>query len=141
MDERIEELMVLAADGNASDEELQELEGHLKQNPELSKELSAHKEIKTITDNWMERVKVDLVEDTQRESRNLEQNFGAFIFVLGVAILMGFGLVEGLLDSEAPVWVRGGLGLVLTGSVVLLYSVFRQRQQTSKNDKYTEIIR
>ncbi len=141
MNQRIEELMVLAADGNASDEELKELEVHLKQNPELSKELSAHKEIKTITDNWMKRIKVDLVEDTQRESRNLEQNFGALLFVLGMAILMGFGLVEGLLDPEAPVWLRIGLGLVIAGSVVLLYSVFRQRQQTLKNDKYTEIIR
>ena len=65
-EERFEELMVRVVDGVATAAERDELMNHAVSQPELQKELEAHMALKAVTDGWVDRLEVDLVEDRQR---------------------------------------------------------------------------
>jgi len=139
--ERYEQLMVAVADGHATEAEKELLMSYVQDKPELAKELDAHIQLKSITDGWMERIKLDLVEDRENQEKDRERSIGITLVLIGIAILCGFGCVEMLLDSQVPLYVRIGIGAVSSGILLLFLSLIRQRIQTSKSDKYTEIIR
>ena len=84
-DERLAELMVKVTDGVATAMEREELMSHLKDRPGLLRELEAHAALKAVTDGWVERLQLDLVEDGHREGSmtRLEQGVGVTLFVLG----------------------------------------------------------
>lgn len=142
-DERLATLMVRAADGLATQAEQRELDAHLRQHPELAQELEAHMQIKAVTDQWVQRLDVDLAQDqhARKISTQLEARVGLALLFVGIGVLGGFGLSELFLDPEAPLWVKIGLGSVLSGTLVLLISVIRARLAASKHDAYTEVIR
>lgn len=142
-EQRLAELMVRVADRMASPAEQDELNAYLVEHPELQQELDAHMQIKAITDKWVERLDLDLVEDRVQQSptARLERNVGTALVVSGVGILGGFGLIEFLSVAEAPLWARLGLSLAVGGVLVLLISVIRWRLATHKSDAYKEVIR
>jgi hypothetical protein len=139
--ERYEELVVIVADGKATKEEEEELKSYLESRPELAEELEAHIQIKSITDNWMERVKLDLLVDEQNQARQSERNIGLIFLGIGISLLYGFGIYQLLSGPETPLVVRIGIATAGTGLAILLFSLIRQRIITSKKDKYSEIIR
>jgi anti-sigma factor RsiW len=141
--ERLAELMVRAADGLLPDAERQELHAYLAQDPMLQGELEAHMTIKAVTDGWTARLDADLAEDRHQAQATTrwEARIGVGLLVVGLGILMGFGLIEALLDPEAPLWLRAGLGLTTSGTIVLLFSVVRWRLATYTHDAYREIVR
>ncbi|MBT3218895.1 MAG: hypothetical protein HN348_07365 [Proteobacteria bacterium] len=141
--ERFEELMVRVVDGVATPSEREELMNHVVSHSELQQELEAHMALKAVTDGWVERLEVDLVEDRQRAHplSILERGIGWSLFLVGLALLMGFGMTELLLDAEVPIWVKIGTGALAAGCGVLFASVLRWRWSTSKSDKYKEVIR
>lgn len=142
-EERLATLMVRVADGLATHAEQRELQAHLQQHPTLVEELEAHVQIKAVTDQWVRRLDVDLAQDRHAEktSTQVEARVGLALLFVGVGILGGFGLTELFLDPEAPLWLKVGLGAVLSGTLVLLISVVRARLAARKYDAYTEVIR
>ena len=140
-EDRLAQLMVSVVDGVATPQERDELMAHLKTRPELAVELEEHMALKSMTDDWVSRLDVDLVEDAQVKSTRLEQRIGVALVLAGMAILVGFGLSELLLDPEAPLWLKAGMGLLHGGGILLLVSVIRHRLNTRKKDRYTEVIR
>ncbi|MCB9741327.1 MAG: hypothetical protein H6740_01760 [Alphaproteobacteria bacterium] len=142
-EQRFEELMVKVADGAASAEEERELSAWLATHPEAAAELEQHKQLVAMSRGWLERLELDRVQDAQaaRPAARLEQRLGLALVVLGFAVLTGFGLVEALLDAEAPLWLRAGLGLAGSGTLILLFQVARQRWEALRSDRYEEVIR
>lgn len=140
-EERLEKLMVSVVDGVATPDEQRELSEHLKMRPELAAELESHMSIKSMTDEWVGRLELDLAEDRHRTSARLEARLGVSLLLAGLAVLTGFGLVEAMMAPDAPMWVRVGTGLSLGGSLLLLVAVIRWRLATLKSDAYKEIVR
>ena len=142
-EERFEELMVRVVDGVATAAERDELMNHAVSQPELQKELEAHMALKAVTDGWVDRLEVDLVEDRQRVHplSRWERGVGWSLFLVGLAVLLGFGISELVLEPEVPHWVKLGVGGLFSGCGILLASVVRWRLATSKSDKYNEVIR
>ena len=140
-EERLEELMVKAADGIATEAEKRELEQEIEHRPELAAELEVHMNIKSITDGWSQRLELDLVEDAQQKQRAAENWIGVSLFLAGISVLLAFGMVELVIDPEVPLWLKTGYGLMGAGTVLLLLSAIRHRMATSKQDKYSEVQR
>jgi len=142
-DERLAELMVKVTDGVATAMEREELMSHLKDRPGLLRELEAHAALKAVTDGWVERLQLDLVEDGHREGSmtRLEQGVGVTLFVLGASVVGGWGVFELMLAPDAPLWAKAGIGMLVAGLLVLLLSAIRWRLSTMGSDQYTKVIR
>lgn len=140
-DERLAELMVKVADGLADAAEQTELDAHLADHPALREELAMHEKLNAITDGWVHRLRHDLRDDAARHrvGPRLWVGLGATLLLLGLGILTGGGVVELLLDPEAPDWVKVGTGAVAAGSVMLLAAVGWRR--LTRRDPYQEVIR
>ena len=141
-DIELEALMVAVVDGVASPSQREALHNHLKDHPELARELEEHMAIKALTDGWVRRLDVDLIEDKHRE-QPLTQAEGAIagtLFLAGLAVLTGFGVVE-LFASDAPLWLQVGYGLMAAGGLVAAVSVIRWKWKTWKSDPYNEVVR
>jgi len=141
--ERIEELMVKVVDRVATPAEEEELMSALSGEPELQRELDAHRALKAVTDGWVDRLEADLAEDRHRRQplTRIERRVGVSLAVVGTAVLGGGGLVTALLDESAPLWVRLGLGTLTAAVLVLLFAVVRWRLSVRESDPYTEVIR
>ena len=140
-EERLERLMVAVVDGVATPDEHRELSEHLKSRPELADELESHMAIKSMTDEWVGRLDLDLAEDRYQSGARLDARLGVSLLLAGLAVLMGFGMVEAMLEPDAPMWLQVGMGLSLGGSLLLLIAVIRWRLATWKSDSYKEIVR
>ena len=142
-EERLAELMVRAADDLVTPAEEAELAQHLRRHPELRQELDAHRRIRAVTEGWVKRLDLDLAEDVHNHDPRTrwEARIGLGMLFVGVGILSGFGLAEMMTAPDVPLWVRAGLGLTLSGTIVLLLSVIRWRLATRPHDAYKEVIR
>ena len=141
--ERFEILMVKVVDGVATPEEREELMSHVVQNDELQRELEEQRAIKAVTDGWVERLRLDLVQDTSLKSggSKLEQGLGLMLLSVGFAVLLGFGLMEFAVDPEAPLWVKAGMFSMVAGTLVLIFHAVRVRLRTKKSDRYDDVVR
>jgi len=141
-DIELEALMVAVVDGVASPSQREALYRDLKDHPDLARELEEHMAIKALTDGWVRRLEVDLIEDAHREQpvTRTETAIGGALFLAGLAVLAGFGAAE-VVASDAPIWLRTGYGLMAAGGLVAAVSVLRWKWKTWKRDPYSEVIR
>ncbi len=141
--ERFEELMVKVVDGMATPLERQALDVWLADKPSLRAELEEHLALKAVTDGWVERLELDLVEDRHQAEplTRMEAGVGWALLGVGTSVLGGFGLSTLLLDPTVPAWVKLGTGLCASGTLVLLFAAIRWRLKTRRHDKYTEVVR
>ncbi len=142
-DDRLAELMVKVADGAATAAEREELMGWIADKPELRAELDEHRAMRAVTDGWMRRLEVDLVQDRVEAapSTRLWTGLGIAALVVGMLVLSVAGPLEAMRDPEVPVSIKAGIGLSLGGGLVLLVAVIVGRLRTAKHDPYTEVIR
>ena len=138
----MEALMVAVVDGVASPTQRERLSTYLRDHPELARELEDHMALKALTDGWVSRLEVDLIETRHQEQplTRREAGIAGVLFVTGLSVLTGFGAAE-LLVSEAPLWVRAGYGMMAAGGLVAALSVLRWKLKTWNRDPYTEVIR
>ena len=142
-DERFEELMVRVADQVATPSEEEELMRYVAGRPDLQVELDAHRALKAVTDGWVDRLQLDVVEDAYRVSAvtRFEWGAGVALLLVGIGVMTGWGLVEALVDPAAPLWLKIGLGSSVAGTLVLIAAAVRWRIRTYAHDQYTEVIR
>ena len=142
-EERLAELMVMVTDRTASPADQEELMDYLIDRPELRQELEAHQAVKALTDGWVERLEADLAIDRSNKDPATSSllAIGTVIFALSMALFTGWGLVAGMLDAEAPMVVRVGLGGMAASFVLLLFGGMRWRMITASNVPYREVIR
>ncbi len=142
-DERFEELMVKTADGVATRAEREELMTWVADKPELRIELEEHQALGAVTDGWMARLEADLAADRERQSRSgrFESGLGVALLLAGFAVLIVAGPILAIADPALPIPTRVGMGLALTGSLLLLLHVIRSRLRTARHDPYKEVIR
>jgi anti-sigma factor RsiW len=145
--ETFDELLIRYVDGEASEEESQELRRHVAECDRCREELRAHQKLRNLAvalgpieppeELWDEYV--------QGVYNRMERGIGWVLLVVGAvaAALVGAWLyaTEFLLAGEAPVVLKVGLTAVIVGFVVLLVSVYRQRHREARTDRYREIIR
>jgi len=143
MEAHYEALMVKVTDATASPAEREELMTWLADKPELRLELEQHQALKAVTDGWVARLEADLFEDRHREASSTRwlNAVGVGLVLIGLALMMGFVLVEALTDPMAPMAIKLGLGGMAAGSTILLGAVVRWRLQARKKDRYSEVIR
>lgn len=142
-EDRLFELMVTVVDGVASPADREELMAYIADKPELRRELEAHQALKAVTDGWVERLELDLVEDRMRaDGTNTWINGAGVVLLLGsLGLLTGWGLVEAMVDESAPLVVRLAMGGLAASFLLLLVGGFRWWNATRKADRYSEVIR
>ena len=72
---------------------------------------------------------------TVRTSRGI----GWILFIGGVLIAVGFGVITFLFDSSLSLVEKFMIGGIYGGLAVLLFSVLRQRLIERKTDKYKDV--
>ena len=73
----------------------------------------------------------------------LERGIGWILFSIGAMIVLIFAAWELLerffLDPGQPFFLKLGIGLLITGLIVLLASIVRERLFSRKHDRYDEV--
>ena len=140
-EDRLAELMVKVVDETATPAEKEELMAHVVDHPELRAELDAHLALRAVSTGWAERVQADLALH-RHEARPAVRGIriaGIALLAAGLGVLGGWGLTELLLDPDAPLWVKLGIGASCAGGTLLVASLVAQR--LSLSDPYSEVIR
>lgn len=140
-EETLERLMVKAADGEATPKEYEALMAYLVEHPELERELDMHRELNAITEGWVARLEQDLRDDEGRRRGllGLWSGLGITLILGGMAVMLGGGMVELMIDPEAPLWLRLGVGSLIGGTVMLLGGAVVRRLW--HDDPYAGVIR
>jgi len=75
--------------------------------------------------------------------RRIERGIGWFLLSLGAAVIIAFGawrfLNDFILDPRISVFLKIGVGALLSGLIILLVSIIRERLFIRKHDRYDEV--
>ncbi len=136
-------LVMKKVDGVLDEEEARTLEAHLEGCSSCQSEAADFLEHKDVTDLIRDRLQYDKALDRYWGGvyNRLEQRVGWSLVLIGISILVGFGMVHLCIDPQVPLWVRIGVGTGSAGGLLLLASVIRWRIVTGRKDKYTEVVR
>lgn len=147
IDERFVELVEKFLDNELSPSEETELNKILDVNPSFKSELEEQIKVKEAMRKMMMKNPNKEVWDGywQRSYNKTERGIAWFVFILGIIIVAGYAIVEiadNLMnDTSIPLFLKIGIAFSIGGGLFLLFTVFRERLFTSKNDKYKEIQR
>lgn len=146
-EEQVRRLMMAALDGELSAAEQTELEGMLAADEGLRREWDRLQRVKEVTGTMALKRPPDEVWDGYWMSvyNRLERGVGWILVSIGAIVLTSFGLwrfVEQLLaDTGVPGFVKFGIFALLVGSIVLLFSVIREKFFTWRRDPYKGVER
>ncbi len=128
-------------------EEKKEFEQLLNSNKQLQAEFEEQKRIKEV----LNRMKL---KNPSREVwdgywlgiyNRIERGFAWIIISIGAIIFFGYASYEFvdafLKDTQAPLLAKIGMGFLVFGGFILLFSIIREKLFTYKRDKYKEIQR
>ncbi len=141
--ERFEELMVKVTDDTATPPEREELMAWIADKDELQRELEAHVVLRAVTDGWVQRLELDVLQDQQQRSiwSRLENALGLLLVFVGLFTVTGWALVELFSDPEVPLVIKLGTGALSAGFLLLLWAVARRRLGQGRKDRYADVIR
>ena len=71
----------------------------------------------------------------------ITRGLGWLLFLAGVLALGGLAIYALVLDDEAPLYIKLGVGALYGGLALLLLSVLRQQLIARKTDKHKDIQR
>ncbi|RMD95430.1 MAG: hypothetical protein D6813_00400 [Calditrichaeota bacterium] len=145
--ERFERLLMQVIDGELTHEEQEEFEKFLRSYPELKDEFKQYQKLKEVTRTMKFKSPSAEVWDhywTQVYNR-LERGLAWILVSIGAIILFTYALYEAALkiiaDPNLPRLVKLGILALVTGLVILLVSVIREKIFVRKSDKYKEVQR
>lgn len=146
--ERARALMMAHLDGELEPDGRLELDRLLEADPALAAELTRLTRVKEVTSMVALRTPSEEVWDGYWKGtyRRAERGLGWLLVVAGALVLSAWGLwhMVGSLwaDNDTPVAIRLAVVAVMLGTLVLLFSVVRERLFTKRHDPYDrEVIR
>lgn len=147
MKERFIYLLERYFDNNLTEEERKEFEIMIDKDPGLREEFNEQKRIKEVlskmklknpANEFWDGYWLSIYNRIERGLAWIAISIGAVIFFVYVSIEAVRNFVN---DTQTPELVKFGIGLLIFGILVLLYSVIREKITTAKKDHYKEIQR
>ena len=134
-------------DGELGPAETTRIEDHLAVCVSCRREETAFRALGEVTEEMIneELLPIDLEAEWDSIYRRMERSFGWILMSVGLIILLGFGawqlVNEFLLNAEASMWLRVGVGATLAGVIVLLVSIGREALTKHRSERYREVQR
>jgi anti-sigma factor RsiW len=141
VDQHVGELLSGFVDGELTQQQRQLVTLHCDSCSECRKNLANLHELR----QRISKAKLSEVgEDKWRETMNdptvqTTRSIGWLLFIAGLLVIAGIGLVGFIFNDEIPVGVKLIMIAVYGGLATLLYSVLRQRLIERKTDKYKDV--
>ncbi|MCC5934049.1 MAG: hypothetical protein LAT75_06185 [Candidatus Cyclonatronum sp.] len=145
--EKLQYLMMAALDGGLNTKEQAEFEALLQADER------ARLEFETLKRNQNSMKNLKLTEPTpefwdawnQQLFTRIERGAGWVLFTLGALVVLLYGawmmLEELLADPELAWWLKAAVVMLVTGTLILLVSLVRERWFLHKQERYKNIIR
>ncbi|MCP4499484.1 MAG: hypothetical protein GY822_05905 [Deltaproteobacteria bacterium] len=142
-EEEFEILMVKVIDDAASKKEREQLMTFLDEYPDRKREYEEHIGISSGFKNIRLRLTHDdkLDKLAQKPLRRFEEKLGTGLIVGGLGFVSSMAIFEFLVDNDVPAWLKTGIAIAFAGSLLLLFSAWRNRQAASASDPYQEVQR
>jgi predicted anti-sigma-YlaC factor YlaD len=143
--QHLKELVSSYHDGGLSSEQTRSVETHIQNCTECRKEWEDMKKLEEAMKTMeLKKPKPEVWKIFETSVYNrLERRIGWILFSVGAMILLffgGFELVKSIIqDATTPLLVKGGILVLLGGSIVLLVSVLRERLFVRQRDRYKEV--
>ncbi len=141
-----EDLLTGYVDGELSDDQRREVENHLQECADCSRQLE---EIVSIKEHltmieFKEPSEMELERYWGGVYNRLERGLGWILASAGAIILLSLGAIETLRemlgDQELSPYMKVGVIALVIGGVTLFVSVFRERLSVRKSDKYSREV-
>jgi ferric-dicitrate binding protein FerR (iron transport regulator) len=148
--DRLEELrrrMMAALDGELSGDERAELDRALAEDDELRREWESLRKVKEATEEMKYREPPEETWEHYWVSvyNRMERGLGWILLFAGALVLIGYGLWhalgELLADNSVPGFIKIAIFAGLFGSLILLFSVIREKLFVRRGDRYKGIQR
>jgi|SRR3989304_7124987 len=147
MNERFIILVEKYFDNVLSAEEKNEFEHLLNSNPELKNEFEEQKKIKEVLNKMKLRNPSRDVWDSYWMGvyNKIERGLAWIAISIGALIFFGYASFEAvnafINDTTTPPLVKVGIGILIFGVLILIFSLLREKIFTHKRDNYKEIQR
>jgi membrane protein implicated in regulation of membrane protease activity len=66
---------------------------------------------------------------------------GLILIALGLIVVLGYGAVAFFTSADIPLWLRGTIGVIVLGLLLLLLSAGRERYKSAKEEPFREVKR
>jgi len=130
-------------DGEASENEKDELKAHLAECRKCQTELEKYKKLKELTGtlNFASAPEELWDEYPGDVLSRLERGLGKTILLGSLLLIIIYAAVELVRSEGLPLIVKVALMGLASGFLILLFSVYRQRRKEEKTDRYKGIRR
>jgi len=145
--ERLRRQMMAALDGELSGEERAELDRALAEQSDLRQEWERLARVKEATKEMSYREPPEETWEHYWVSvyNRLERGFGWVLVSIGALVLLGYGAWHALGallgDVALPAFIKLAIFAGLFGTLILLFSVVREKLFVRKGDRYKEVQR
>jgi hypothetical protein len=145
-DEEVQHLMMKIVDGVASPEEEEAMAEAIKSNAEWETELRAYKKIKEVTENMQFKELPDSYwsDYWMDVYRRTERILAWTLMSIGLMITLGFAAYIGLSrfysDPDVSVALKVGVSLALSGGIIMIVSIARERLFARKHERYEKEV-
>jgi len=141
LEEHIEEQLSGYIDGELTQQQRQRVSLHCDQCPSCRQKLDELTELR----RHVGKARLSMVgEDKWRETMNdtsdkLVRGLGWLLFLVGLLVIGGIGLVRFVSDDSISALTKFMLAAIYGGLAILFLSVLRQRLRERKSDKYKDV--
>jgi predicted anti-sigma-YlaC factor YlaD len=134
-------------DGELSPEDMQRVEAHLAGNEETRALVARLRGLNTITGAMqMKEAPMEAWEGFWDSIYNRsERSLGWVLLIIGLVVIGGYALWELLstllVTDSLPLYMKGGIFILMAGILVMLVSVVRERIHKRSRTRYKDVIR
>jgi hypothetical protein len=145
-DEEIQQLMMKIVDGVASPEEERAIAEAIKGNEKWEAELRAFTKIKEATENMQFKELPDSYWPGYWKDiyRRTERALAWILMSIGLMVALGFcaytGLSQFYSDPGISIVMKIGVSLAISGGIIMLVSIGRERLFARKHERYEEEV-
>ena len=128
-------------DGEVTQQQRQRVELLLEESPALRFELAELKKmqstVKTLAHKELGKERLN--EMVSSPTQWVARKSGWALYLVGLAVLVGWGLYQFSRDNEVHLVEKIATGMVLMGVVLLFASVLRKRLNEARNERYKDV--
>jgi hypothetical protein len=130
-------------DGEMTDDEKAEYEGHVRGCEDCARELASMGRVVELTDELKLRTPDDEFWEGYWESvyRRSERGIGFFFVIAGILLVLSYGIFKAVTSPRLLTYEGISITVILVGLVVIFVSVARERYHESRNDPYKGVRR